>query len=297
MVTRRENVLPGWLGAMYPFDGYFLETSAGKIHFVDEGNGPPVLLLHGNPTWSFFYRKLILRLIPTSRCLAPDHLGCGLSGKPRHWSYRLRDHIDNVERLLDTLGVERFALAVHDWGGTIGMGVATRRPEAVTRIQILNTAAFRSRLIPRRIAVCRTPLLGPIAVRGANAFARAATHMAVERALPRDVRRGYLYPYDSWANRIAIHRFVQDIPLEPSHLSYSELERIESSLEKLRDKPVQIHWGMQDFCFTPAYLEAWRRHLPGAKVHELNSAGHYVLEDAASETLDEMADFLAGGGG
>lgn len=285
--------LPEAIRELYPFTGNFYETLWGKLHYLDEGEGDAVILLHGNPTWSFFYRDVVKQLAPQLRCIVPDHLGCGLSNKPQNgFGYRLTEHIDNIVGLIDDhLQLKRYSLVVHDWGGAIGMGVALRYPDRVKRIQILNTAAFLSSQIPLRIAACRMPLLGEWVVRGGNAFALAASRMCTTKPLPKVVREGFLYPYDSWKHRIATHRFVVDIPMRPDHPTHERVATIEAQLPQLRDKPMQICWGMRDWCFTPAFLERWCQLFPQARVLKYPNAAHYLLEDAP-EAIDAIKAFL-----
>jgi cis-3-alkyl-4-acyloxetan-2-one decarboxylase len=284
---------------LYPFQpNYFSVQRGGKtlrMHYVDEGprtSRRAVLMLHGNPTWSFYYRNLVLKLRGQTRCIAIDHIGCGLSEKPQDYSYRLNDHIENALALVEHLKLEEIALVVHDWGGAIGMGLATRQPERFARFVVLNTAAFRSTRIPLRIAVCRIPVLGALAVRGLNGFAGAALYMATEKGLPARVKAGLVAPYDNWANRIATLRFVEDIPMAPSHPSWKTLEAIEEKLPTLRDKPMMLGWGMKDWCFSPHFLERWIELFPKAEVHRYADAGHYVVEDAADQLLPEVERFV-----
>lgn len=286
---------PGAWRALYPFASRYLDLPGGhRLHYIDEGprEAPAVLLLHGNPTWSFLWRDLARELSSRFRVVAPDHLGCGLSDKPRDWSYRLAGHVANVERLVDALGLTRLHLGVHDWGGAIGMGLATRRPEAIARLVVTNTAAFPSPRLPLRIAVCRWPLLGPVLVRGLNGFAGAATVMATAKGLPDEVEQGLLAPYGSWAERIAILRFVQDIPMSPAHPSWAALAEIDAGLSRLRDKPMLLVWGERDWCFTPAFREEWQRRFPAAEALQCADAGHYVLEDAGAPARARIAAFL-----
>jgi pimeloyl-ACP methyl ester carboxylesterase len=279
----------------YAFEHHYLETPAGLLHYVDEGprDASPILCVHGNPTWSFYYRRLIQKFRGEQRVIAPDHIGCGLSDKPQDWSYRLADHIDNLERLVLELDLRDITLVVHDWGGAIGCGVATRHPERFARILVMNTAAFPGGRIPTRIRACRTPILGELAVRGLNGFARAAIEMAVENAsvMTPEVRKGYLAPYDTWANRIAVQRFVEDIPLSADHPSYETLQAIDSDLRKLRGLPVAIVWGEQDWCFTPKFREQWERRFPMAQQLTFEDAGHYVLEEAHDRILPWVAEW------
>ncbi|MFA5257755.1 MAG: alpha/beta fold hydrolase [Opitutales bacterium] len=289
------TALPPDIAKQYPFAPRFVTLPDGqRMHYIDEGQGPVVLLLHGNPTWSFMYRNLVRALSPHFRCIAPDHIGCGLSDKPQHYDYTLARHILNAEYLLDSLGIGDFNLVAHDWGGAIGSGVAGRRPERVGRIMLMNTAAFRSLRIPLRIAVCKVPLLGALLIRGLNAFAGGAVHMASTRPLPEDVRRGYLYPYRNWRDRVANLRFVQDIPLSKTHPSYAELARVEDALVALAGKPMLLCWGMRDWCFSPKFLDEWIRRFPAAKVERFAAAGHYLTEDASEEVCESALEFMQG---
>ncbi|WP_417912833.1 alpha/beta fold hydrolase [Candidatus Electronema sp. TJ] len=280
--------------AEYPFAPQSFVTAEGhRLSYVDEGRGPAVVMAHGNPSWSYLYRNLVSALRHDHRCIAPDHLGCGFSDKPQDWPYRLSGHIDNFSGLLDQLRVERCVLVVHDWGGAIGMGWAGRHPERVAGLIVLNTAAFRSRRMPLRIALCRLPLLGELLVRGLNGFAWPATFMAVRKKMRPEVKAGFLVPYNSWASRVAVSRFVQDIPLKPDHPSWQELVKVEEGLEKLRDKPMLICWGGRDFCFHDDFYKEWRRRFPAAQSFYFPNAGHYVLEDALPEILAVLPHFLA----
>ncbi len=280
--------------AQYPFTPKSFQTTAGHtLSYLDEGQGPTVVMAHGNPSWSYLYRNLVTALKEDYRCLVPDHLGCGFSDKPQDYSYRLQDHIDNFTALLDKQGVERCVLVVHDWGGAIGMGWAGQHPERVAGLVVLNTAAFHSSRIPQRIAVCRWPLLGGLLVRGLNGFALPATSMAVNQKMRPDIKAGFLAPYDSWANRVAVHRFVQDIPLQSNHPSWDSLTQVESSLDQLRDKPMLICWGGQDFCFNDQFYAEWQQRFPAAQCHYFPEAGHYVLEDALPEVLGQVQPFFA----
>ena len=279
--------------AEYPFTPESFTVAGGhRLSYLDEGKGSVVLMAHGNPSWSYLYRNLITALKPEYRCIAPDHLGCGLSDKPQAYPYRLSDHLDNFTALLDHLQIERCVLAVHDWGGAIGMGWAAQHPDRVAGLVVLNTAAFHSQRIALRIAVCRWPLLGALLVRGLNGFARGATFMAVAEKMRRQVAAGFTFPYGSWADRVAVHRFVQDIPLRPEHPSWETLSKVEASLEQLRHKPMRIFWGGQDFCFNDHFYKEWQRRFPEAVSRYFPDAGHYVLEDALPEILADLTPFL-----
>lgn len=278
---------------MYPFRTRRLAVPGGALSYVDEGAGPPVVLLHGNPTWSFYYRRLISGLRDAHRVIAPDHMGCGLSDKPQEYPYTLSTHIANLDRLLSHLDLGPLDLVVHDWGGAIGMGWAVAHPERVRRLVVLNTAAFLSPRLPWRIAVCRYPLFGDLAVRGLNAFVLGGTVMAVERPMHPEVRYGYLLPYRSWHDRVAIQRFVRDIPMGPRHPAWAVVDAIDRDLAALRKHPMLILWGGKDWCFTDHFLAGWLERFPAAEAVRFDDAGHYVLEDAHEEIVPRVRRFLA----
>ncbi|OIO59399.1 MAG: alpha/beta hydrolase [Verrucomicrobia bacterium CG_4_10_14_3_um_filter_43_23] len=289
--------LPEDIRKLYPFPlrdrDFFKVDPLHRMHFLDEGNGTPVIMVHGNPTWSFYYRNLVLGLRDKYRCIVPDHIGCGLSDKPQDYSYTLSTHIDNLSRLIEHLQIERFHLIVHDWGGAIGIGAALKHIDKLDKIVILNTAAFRSKHIPFRIRLCRIPIIGEWIVRALNGFARPATFMAVEKKLPKAVKDGYLFPYNNWANRIAIARFVQDIPLNQKHPSYNTLLGIEEKLHQLKEKAMLICWGKKDFCFNQHFLKVWKERFENAETYVYEKASHYLLEDEGEEVLKEIVKFLA----
>lgn len=280
----------------YPFRSHWFRSGSHIQHYIDEGTGPVLLMVHGNPTWSFAWRRLVRNLSRNYRVIAVDHLGCGFSEKPQGDFYTLDQHIRRLEALVSVLNLQHVTLFAHDWGGAIGMGCAGRHPERFDRFVLMNTAAFRSTRIPLRIAVCRIPLLGPFGVQGLNLFSLAALKMAVTKPLSRAVKTGLLAPWDSVANRIAVREFVLDIPMQPGHRSYQTLVEVEDSLKAHTQKPMQLIWGMQDWCFSPEFLSEFQTRFPDASVHEIRQAGHYVFEDAADEVLEVSRRFLESSG-
>ncbi len=287
--------VPETLRPLYPFSPHVFTTALGaRMNYVDVGEGSEVvLMLHGNPTWSFYYRELAKALAPRYRCIVPDHIGMGLSDKPQNYPYTLETRIDDLEALVAKLGIERCHLVVHDWGGAIGFGLAARQLERIDRIVILNTAAFPSVHLPARIAFCRTAGPGSWFVRGLNGFASPATWMAMHRrALTEAEKQGYLWPYRSWADRVAIDAFIKDIPMSADHRSWSTLKKAESAVAQLHDRPALICWGGRDFCFNDHFYEEWRERLPQAETLYLADAGHYVLEDAASDVIPRIVEFF-----
>lgn len=286
---------------LYPFAEHFLELEPGvRMHYVDEGprEGPVVLMLHGNPTWSFYWRRLIKALAPTHRVIAPDHIGCGKSDKPEdaRYPYRMERRIEDIETLVERLELGSLTLMVHDWGGMIGMGWAHRHPEQLERLVLLNTAAFGlpdTKRMPGSLTLARDTRLGAFLVQGFNAFARGATRFCVtRRPLPAEVREGLIAPYDSWANRRAVLRFVQDIPLRPEDPGFELLAEVGGALGQFDARPVMICWGDRDFVFDHHFLRVWEEKLPSATVHRFADAGHYVLEDAGEEIEALVLDFM-----
>ncbi len=286
---------------LYPFEPHWLTLPSGhRMHYVDEGprDAPVVLMLHGNPTWSFYWRRLISALRLSHRVIAPDHIGCGKSDKPGDdtYSYRLAQRVEDIEALVEQLGLQGITLAVHDWGGMIGMGWAHRHPDLVARLVVLNTAAFpmpSTKRLPASLWLARDTKAGALLVRGFNAFARGATRLAVTRVkLPKEVRDGLCAPYDSWDHRRAVLRFVQDIPLKESDPSFSLVRDVGEHLHQFNDRPVLICWGDRDFVFDDHFLRVWKTALPDAEIHQFPDCGHYVLEDAPEEIEQLVLRFL-----
>jgi cis-3-alkyl-4-acyloxetan-2-one decarboxylase len=284
---------------LYPFQSHFVSLDGLRYHYLDEGAGEPIIMLHGNPTWSFYYRRLALALRDSYRCIVPDHIGCGLSDKPGDsgYHYTLSQRVRDLEGLLDHLGMTRdLTLVLHDWGGMIGMAYASRRPEAVRRLIILNTAAFhlpKGKRLPWSLRLCRHRLVGPLMVRGLNAFCRgAASWCCRRRPMTPEIRQAYLSPYNSWQNRIAILRFVQDIPLRSGDSCYDLVSEVQNGLHRFGQVPMLICWGEKDFVFDQDFLAEWVRRFPQAEVRKFHDAGHYVLEDAAEEIIPLVREFL-----
>ncbi|MCP4783215.1 MAG: alpha/beta fold hydrolase [Fuerstiella sp.] len=269
-----------------------MEIDGRFIHFVDQGQGPVLLMVHGNPTWSFAWRRLVRDLSSEYRVIVIDHLGCGFSEKPQTDEYALDNHIGRLVAFVEQLDLNDVTLFAHDWGGAIGMGCAGRVPDRFRRFVLMNTAAFRSQRIPLRIAVCRIPLLGTIALRAWNLFSLAALWMAAEQPLSPAARKGLIAPYDNWANRVAVKEFVHDIPLQQSHRSYAALKAVEDGLKQFQHSPMLLVWGMKDWCFSPEFYREFCERFPEAERHPITDAGHYIFEDAHDELLTTAREFL-----
>ena len=285
---------------LYPFKNNYFEHAAGiRQHYLDEGAGDPVVMVHGNPTWSFYYRKLVEALSGSYRTIVPDHVGCGLSDKPddEHYQYTLEQRVANLTALLDSLGVkERITLVLHDWGGMIGMAYASQFPERISRIILSNTSAFHlpeSKPMPLALKICRDTPIGSFLVRGMNAFSGSAVRVcAKRRPLEGAVKDAYLSPYHDWDSRRAVLRFVQDIPLGPKDRSYALVSKVEKTLPKFANIPMLICWGAKDFVFDDHFLRGWQQRFPNAEVHRFADVGHYVLEDAWEDVVPLVKNFL-----
>ena len=284
---------------LFPFAEHFLSLPSGhRMHYVDECQGPgheTLLCIHGNPTWSFYYRSIISAFRNSFRVIAPDHVGCGFSDKPgSDYPYTLTTHVENLVQLIQQLDLRSVTLVVHDWGGAIGMGAAQQVPDRIRRLVFFNTATFPPPYFPWRIRVCRFPLLGQWALQGGNLFARAAVRMATNQpgGLPKSVARGLLAPYDTWRNRHAIYRFVKDIPTRRTQPTWQKLVEIERGVPVFSDRPALLVWGMDDWCFRPECMERIQNLLPDAESLPLD-AGHYVLEDAADTIVRRLHQFFS----
>ena len=283
---------------LYDFSSHYLDRGELRYHYLDEGKGAPIVMLHGNPTWSFLFRDLVRALRQSYRVVVPDHMGCGLSDKPSpdQYGYRLRDRIADLEALLEALKLQRdLTLVVHDWGGVIGMSYAVRHPDSLARLVVLNTAAFHlpaGKRLPWALRFCRKSRIAAYLILRFNAFALAASFAGTARGLSQKVRKGLIGPYDSRQHRIATLRFVQDIPIEPNDVSYSILSEVEQNLRRLREIPMLIAWGEKDPVFDLDFLAEWVRRFPDAEVHRFPEAGHYVVEDSSSRLVPLLKGFL-----
>ena len=290
----------------YPFAPNRFQVRPGiAMSFLDEGPrdgevaAPEVVvMLHGNPSWSFYWRHLASALSDKYRCIVPDHVGMGLSDKPddAQYEYTLQSRIDDLDALLQHLGIDGpITLALHDWGGMIGFGWALRDPARVKRLVVTNTAAFplpMAKRFPKRLAMGRDSRFGGWLIRRFNLFARGAARLGTERRLPADVRAAYAGVYDGWDNAISTLRFMQDIPLGEGDRAWPLLKAMEAALPGYADRPAFIGWGLRDFVFDRHFLDGFRAALPNAEVHAFADANHYVLEDKHEVLVPAIRAFL-----
>ena len=295
-------------GGAWPYAPRWFDTPDGRMHYVDEGpqHGDPVVMLHGNPTWGFLYRKFIPALVEAGhRAIVPDHLGFGRSEKPDDPErYRIHRHADRLEALLESLDLRDATVVPQDWGGPIGLRWAVRHAERVRGLFILNTFAHRPRdrvKLPAPLRLFRAPGAGELAVKGAHLFVRGFLFRAgvVHRdRLTADVKSAYLAPHPNWKSRTPILVFPREIPSGPEGPVSELCAEVEAGLERhFRSRPVAIAWAMRDIAFTPQILEqAWGGTFPDARVTRLEHAGHYLQEDAHERIVPELLEFLGRGG-
>ena len=271
----------------YPFTPHYMYAGKYRMHYVDEGTGPAIIMLHACPMWSFFFRNLIKEFSQKFREIAPDAIGYGLSDKPDGYDYRLETQIDNLERLVEHLNLEKFSLVMHGWGATIGTGFTVRHSERVDRIVVMNSIDFSGYRLPFRFQLCKWfPVIGkPLLMNTNMIFWGLGAH-------PDSVRNGYMYPYRKHKTRIALYRFIDDIPCKPDDPSFESVIEVEHGLWILREHKMCIVWGVRDWLYPERYLHRWMNYCPDAKVHRIPFGGRYLTEDAPEELAAIVSGFL-----
>ncbi len=276
-----------------PFQSRFVSVSGYRMHYIDEGSGPVVLMLHGNPTWSFLYRNVIRELRGSFRLIAPDFLGCGLSDRTPGVRFKAVDRINQLEQFVDALGLTKFSMLMHDWGGPLGTGFMLRRLDSVERIIYLNTTLTETESLPPIIKLAAFPVIGKALTRHTDTFVRLTTSMGAFKKLTPDVVDGYRAPYLTRKQRDAIWDFVDDIPFDANHPTYSQMVEIAAGLPRVAQKPVKIIWGLRDPCFHREMLSKVAAHFPRAEILEIADASHLVLDDAPQIAIPAIKEFFS----
>lgn len=277
---------PGWVDrALYPFPSRWSDTADGRMHYVDEGEGPAILMVHGTPTWSFLFRELIADLSTDHRVVAADHLGFGLSEKPEDAPYRPEDHAARLSGLVDRLGLRDLTLVVHDFGGPIGLARALERPDEIRALVLFDTWLWSLEGTPavKASRFFSTPV-GRFLYTRLNLSPRVLlkTAFADKAKLTPEIHRHYLRPFPRAAERRAPWELAR--ALAGSTEWYAELW---SRRNRLADIPTRILWGMKDPLFGPEFLTRWREGLPHAQVTTFPDAGHFVPEEVEGRVLAE----------
>lgn len=275
----------------FPFHTSYLRVDAGRMAYTDIGTGPPLLFLHGNPTWAYLYRHAIAGLCRSVRCIAPDYLGFGRSDKPAGACYRPQAQAARIEALIQHLGLRNLTLVVHDWGGPIGLSYALRHPERVSRLVILNTWMWPHDRDPWIGAFSRI-VGGPVGrrlIRRHNAFARCGIPLGTIRPLSREEVDAYTDLLDTPDRRMPSWIFPRALLRETAWL-----RALWGRRHLLRALDALIVWGMRDPAFgANRYLQRWTSLLPHATVHR-TPAGHYVPEDLGLALPRLIRRFLQG---
>ena len=290
-------------GGSWPYEPRWFDSADGRLHYVDEGprDGKPVVMVHGNPTWGYLYRHFISGLVDAGfRCVVPDHLGFGRSDKPDEAVlYRVPRHAERLDALLESLDLHDATLVTQDWGGPTGFYWATRHPERVAALCVLNTMAHRPRgkvELPIPLKLFRTPIVGEAMVKGAHLFVHGFLFRAgvVHRdRIDANARKAYTAPHPTYGSRTPILVFPREIPADPTGRVADFLGEVEAGLARLKDTPTMIAWAMKDVAFLPRYLdELWLRSFPGADVLRLPDAGHYLQEDAHERIVPKLIAHL-----
>ncbi|MBT3176213.1 MAG: alpha/beta fold hydrolase [Desulfobacula sp.] len=284
---------------LYPFESRFMNINGHDLHYIDKGEGKPVLMVHGNPSWSFYYRHLIKSLSKDFRTIAPDHIGCGFSDKPdtKTYKYTLESRIKDLDTLITRLDInEKINLVLHDWGGMIGLAWAIDHLDRIDKIIITNTSGFflpKEKRFPLSLWLIKYIRFFAIpAVLGLNVFAYGALYFGSKTRLTPKVKKGLVEPYNSWANRIATLKFVQDIPLGSKDKSYSIVKHVDQNLKHLAPESLLFLWGAKDFVFDLAFFNEFMVRFPNATAHVFHDAGHYLFEDKPRETSRLIEEFL-----
>jgi len=284
----------GTVSEEFPYTPKFHRFQNALGAYIDEGprDAPVLLCVHGNPTWSFFYRALIREYSDRMRVVVPDHIGMGLSEKPKDFEYTLQNRILGLKDLVETLDLKRITLVAHDWGGAIGLGLAGRAPERFARLVLSNTAAFPGLQAHTLIRIARLPGLHQLLMGRMGLFEKITVKHATRKELTPLVKRAYLAPFPNAAARVAVQNFVKDIPLQKSHRSRRTLEEVEASLTCLQQLPALLLWGEKDWVFHGGFREQFQQRLPLAEAHSLADAGHLLWEDDPQACLEAVSAFL-----
>jgi cis-3-alkyl-4-acyloxetan-2-one decarboxylase len=291
-----EAVLNGDFSGTFPFEPRFLSRGDLTLHYVDEGppDAPPLLFLHGNPTWSYLWRRQIADLSAAGhRCVALDHMGFGRSDKPPHLAaYSLKGHVDNATAFVESLDLRDVTLVAHDWGGPIGLGALLERSERLRGVILMNTWAWElPSFLPPFLREFRTEGLGEILALGGNLFVESIPGGMARRDPDPEMMAAYRAPFPDYWSRAAPLAFQRDIPLTERDASAPLMASINKRLSDL-DVPMLLVWGMRDPVFQPVFLEQWRQLFPGARVVELADASHFLVEDRPDAVTAAIAEFL-----
>jgi haloalkane dehalogenase len=284
---------PGWVNdQLFPFESRFADVGGAQVHYIDEGNGPVFLCLHGNPTWSFLYRHIVQGLKDRFRCIALDYPGFGLSTAPEDYRYTVTEHARVVQTFVEQLELRDITMMVQDWGGPIGFWVATRQPERFRAFVIGNTWAWPldDRATKGFSKTLGSATVGGLLVKRADIFTNLFMRGGIKRKkLTVDEWFMYKRPHPTPESRVPVHVMPREI-LAASNL----LAEVEQGLERVADKPALVVWGDKDPGFRTPHRLRWERTFPNHRTEILHGASHYIQEDAPDEIVTAIRDWWPG---
>ena len=284
---------PAWVDEeLYPFDDHWVEAGGADVHYVDEGAGTPILMVHGNPTWSFLYRNVIRALGGELRCVAVDLPGFGLSTVPAGYGYRAAEHAEVLAAVIDRLDLRDFILFGQDWGGPIGLAASGRDPDRVAGLVLGNTWAWSMAGRPPAHLWAHSigGIPGRYVVEHLNAFVEVGMRLGTRRNRPSGrVMDHYTKPFPTAASRRPTWRFAREVTGASDFLD----QEAATALSALSDRPALLPWGDSDPVFRSSERDRLAAALPNARVHRLPGAGHFIQEDAPEEIADAILDWWA----
>lgn len=293
MLTIKDETFEG----TFSFAPHYYSAHGCDIHYVDEGSGEPLVMLHGDPTWGYLYRHFIPPLSQHYRCIVPDQMGMGKSAVPQDRErYRLEQHCANLEALLLHLDTQNITLVLHDWGGPVGLGFATRHPGRIKRLVLMNTWAFApwpGGPFPRLLELIRSDRGEAFVLKKNGYLEPALTGTTFHREkLTATVMEAYRAPFPTPESRLALLCWSRDIPVQETDASYAEMKRIEQGLSQFNNIPILLVWGMQDPVLSPSVLFRWQQIYSHATTYKIEDASHFLQEDAPERIVPRIEAFL-----
>lgn len=289
---KSKHTAPDWLDqSEYPFESHYFELPTGKMHYVDEGTNDPIVMVHGNPGWSFEFRKTVKELSGTHRCIAPDHIGFGLSNKPFDWDYLPKSHAKNFELFMDSLNLKDITLVVSDWGGPIGLSYAINHPEKIKKLILLNTWMWSVEKDPyyRKFSKIMGGAFGRFMIKNFNTFGKKVVKKAMGDKKPaRHIHEHYFKHLATKKDRKGCYIFPKEI------IGSSKwLDSLWQQREKINAIPTTLIWGMKDIAFREKELNHWIENWHNPKVLKLKEAGHFPQEEAPEVVIGELKNMPA----
>lgn len=280
-----------WLDTtLYPFENKFTQLEAGKMHYIDEGQGDIILFIHGTPTWSFIYRDYISSLSKKYRCIAIDHIGYGLSEKPENFNGTPQNHSQNLTEFIEKLNLENITIVVHDFGGSIGLSSAIKNHNKIKQVVLFNTWLWKTKdnKEVQKIDKILNSGIGKFMYLNLNFSPKYLLKKGFynKKNLSKNIHKQYIKPFPNKISRLAL------LQMGKSLLGSSDwYEEQWNNLDKIEQKPFLILWGTKDEFLTTDYLEKWKNKLPNAIVNEFK-CGHFIQEEKTNETIQEIEKFM-----